>query len=53
MGMSMNTKEIIKLVMFKLPKDDFHHNEYSDIDKYIDNVVNGCPVYIMHVRSNH
>ena len=45
MAMCKNTKTVNKLVTFKQPKDDFYSNEYSDIDKYMDNESNGCPIF--------
>ena len=34
-----------KLVNFNVKEDDFYRNTMTDIDQYMDNAVNGCPVF--------
>ena len=39
--------KMIKLVpsSFKVNEEDFYANTYTDIDRYIDSSVNGCPKF--------
>ena len=37
--------KMIKLVHFKVNEDDFYANTYTDIDRYINSSVNGCPKF--------
>ena len=46
-----NRKSISRLVIFNVPEDDFYRNTYSDIDQYMDNVVNGCPVFDISTKQ--
>ena len=37
--------KMIKLVDFKVKEEDFYAQTYTDLDKYIDSSVNGCPKF--------